>query len=132
MDELVWSNWSLQHALVKPSWEDKVGADIAGVTVEQYMFNKWMNNAAISFDMLPEDQRVKLSRWKYFLWPVLSRRMLGTEEMNFMGWSIGHCLNCDASPYDGVVESWWKHGSIEHGALIRCNKCKQLRWQLGG
>ncbi len=143
MSELVWSSWGVQHVLVKPSWEDKVDADMAGVTVEQHMFNKWISDGSIGFDLLPEGWRVKLSRWKYFLWPVLSRRVLGTEKMNFIGWSIGHCLNCDASPYDGVVEAWTIISTVydassrvhvaltpaAHGALIRCGKCGQLRWQ---
>ena len=75
---------------------------------------------------------IKLTWWKCWFWWLIPGVFLGTDDrIRFHGWDIGHCLNCDADPYDGQVEAWSYDGNWFRGALIRCNRCGQLRWQPG-
>ena len=118
---------------------DKVNADLEGISVRQYLFNKWMDELEKTdngFKLTAHYYKpVKLAWWKCWFWWCLHDFILGTNYLRFRGWKIGHCLNCDANPYDGTVEAWsiveaWSFDSNLHrGALIRCNKCRQLRWQ---
>ena len=119
---------------------DRINALLQDITLEQYAFNKWMDELEKSGDGFKIGLRtpalsskpVKLSWWKCWFWWIVPGFFLGVDDrIRFRGWKIGHCLNCDADPYNGVVECWdWDCG-WHRGALIRCNKCKQLRWQPG-
>ena len=131
-------NFNLNELMNSITSEDRINADLEGITIEQYVFNKWMNNEKIGngfktgFRISKSCNPVKLSWWKCWFWWAIPGFFLGVDDrMRFKGWKIGHCLNCDASPYDGVVECWDYDVGWFRGALIRCNKCGQLRWQEG-
>ena len=135
-----WSNYLLNNIMNPITDEDRVNADLEGITPEQYAFNKWMTDLEKHGDgfktrfrttALPS-KPVKLSWWKCWFWWAIPGFFLGVDDrMRFRGWKIGHCLNCDASPYDGTIEAWSYDANWYRGALIRCNKCGQLRWQAG-
>lgn len=119
---------------------DVICADLQNITLQQYAFNKWMDELEKSGDGFKTGFRttalpskpVKLSWWKCWFWWAIPEFFLGVDDrIRFRGWKIGHCLNCDASPYDGTVEAWDYDAGWHRGALIRCNKCGQLRWQAG-
>ena len=135
---MVWQSYRLQFRLNRPainaSEEDKVNADLQGITLKQYKFNQWKEeiekSGYNSFRLL--EKPVKLSWWKCWFWWAIPGFFLGVDDrMKFCGWKIGHCLNCDADPYDGTVEAWSYDNNWFRGALIRCNRCGQLRWQPG-
>ena len=135
-----WSNQILQDVMNPSTSEDQVAADLEGITLKQYRFNKWMAELDKFGDGFKTGfktrcdgpSNVKLARWKCWFWWAIPGLFLGVDDrMRFKGWKIGHCLNCDADPYDGTVEAWSYDGNWYHGALIRCNKCRQLRWQNG-
>ena len=137
---MFWHNWCLHQISNHPTIEDTVNADIQNITLEQYMFNKWLDELERSGDGFKTGYNkkhqgplpVKLTWWKCWFWWAIPGFFLGVDDrMRFKGWNIGHCLNCDANPYDGTVEAWSYDGNWYHGALIRCNKCGQLRWQAG-
>lgn len=91
-----------------------------------------MQKCGDEFAMLNEAHQVKLSWWKCWFWWLLPSWLLGVnDKMRFHSWDIGHCLNCDANPYDGTIVAWSYDCNWFRGALIRCNKCRQLRWQEG-
>lgn len=125
----------LRCHLIEPTWQDKVDADIAGISLKQHMFNTWMSNVdktPDSFEYVAECRRVKLSWWKCAFWWMIPKFILNIDDaIKFRGWSIGHCLNCDANPYDGTVYAWAYDSHWHRGALIKCNKCGQFRWQEG-
>ena len=133
---MFWSNYMLPAVMNAPSDEDRISSDLEHLTVEQHMFNKWMHEIESTGDRLDGFRHitpVKLAKWKCWLWWMLPSSILGVDDsMRFYGWKIGHCLNCNADPYDGVVEAWSYDYGFCNGALIRCSKCKQLRWQSGG
>ena len=111
---------------------DKIDKDLQNITELQAKFNKWFKSEFHfhgSEDFLQNP--VKLNVFKCLFWPFLPKFVLGSDDIKFRGWSIGHCLNCDASPYDCQVEAWSYDGYWYRGALLRCNKCGQLRWQPG-
>ena len=119
---------------------DRICAFLQGISLKQYAFNKWMEDLEKSGDGFKTGFRltaipykpIKLSWWKCWFWWAIPGFFLGVDDrMRFKGWKIGHCLNCNANPYDGTVECWDWDASWFRGALIRCNKCKQLRWQPG-
>lgn len=135
-----WRCYDLQKIINSITPEDRVKADLENITVEQYVFNKWMIELEKSGDGFKTGFRttalpskpVKLSWWKCWFWWIIPGFFLGVDDrMKFCGWKIGHCLNCDADPYDGSVECWDYDAGWFRGALIRCNKCGQLRWQVG-
>ena len=131
-DKIYWSNFTLYCIMSKFTAEDAVNADLEGLTVDQYRFNKWYKEIESTrrFDKYGKD--VELAWWKCWLWALLPSFLLGVNDsVKFRGWKIGHCLNCDASPYDGKVEAWSYGSNFYRGALIRCSKCGQLRWQSG-
>jgi len=117
--------------------EDRVNADLQNITVKQYTFNKWfdaINKTKDGFKLVSHNGciPVRLTWWKCWFWWIIPDFFLGVDYcIRFRGWKIGHCLNCDANPYDGTVEAWCFDAGWHRGALIRCNKCSQLRWQLG-
>lgn len=120
---------------------DRINAHLQGITLKQYAFNKWLDELEKNRDGFKTGFRttalpsklVKLSWWKCWFWWIVPGFFLGVDDrIRFRGWKIGHCLNCDASPYDGMVECWdFDDDWFRRGVLIRCNKCKQLRWQPG-
>lgn len=134
---MVWRNYRHQFHMNMPvidaSEEDKVNADLLGITLKQYKFNQWvytLETLGDGFRLL--EKPIKLAWWKCWFWSLLPSFVLGVDDgIRFRGWSIGHCLNCDANPYDGTVEAWSYDGIWYRGALIRCCKCGQLRWQPG-
>lgn len=128
-----WISPNLFEIMTKATEEDKVRADLEMVSLKQYMFNRWMSMCQKCIGGFNRPcNRVKLSRFKCWFWRVLPKSILGVDDRSkFKHWSIGHCLNCTADPYDGVVEAWSYYGNLFRGALIRCNKCNQLRWQFG-
>ena len=110
--------------------EDYVQADLQNITVKQYLFNKWKTKIEQHYGFCYEKTPIMLSWWKCWLWWFLPDLLLEVDDpICFSGWRIGHCLNCDANPYDGQVEAWSFDNGWFRGALIRCNKCGQLRWQ---
>ena len=133
-----WYSERLYRNFYQPTDEDRVQADLQGITIEQHVFNNWMNFLEKEGDGFTTGFKnkydgpfpVKLTWWKCWFWWLIPGFFLGTNDrIRFHGWKIGHCLNCDANPYDGQVEAWNYDGGWFRGALIRCNKCKQLRWQ---
>ena len=137
---MFWHNPILNDIFNPATTEDLVNADLEGVTINQYCFNKWMDDLEKSGDSFKTGFRIsplphkpiKLSWWKCWFWWTIPGFFLGVDDrMRFKGWKIGHCLNCDANPYDGTVEAWSYDANWYHGALIRCNKCGQHRWQPG-
>ena len=126
-----WNTFELDLQFNPITTEDHVQADLHNVSVNQYRFDKWLDclNNAYVMNWLPHP--IRLSRWKCWLWPFLPKSILGANKDHFMLWSIGHCLNCDADPYDGQVEAWNYGGGWYEGAMIRCNRCGNLRWQHG-
>ena len=119
--------------IINASDEDKVNADLQGITLKQYKFNQWkeeIEKSGYGFRLL--EKLVKLTWWKCWFWSLLPNFILGVDDcVRFRGWKIGHCLNCDANPYDGTVEAWSYDNNWFRGALIRCNRCGQRRWQPG-
>lgn len=129
---MFWHNCYLHQLMNLPSNEDRVNADLQDITLEQYMFNKWLVELEKSKDGFKRKLPIELTWWKCWFWWAIPGFFLGVDDrMRFKGWNIGHCLNCDADPYDGTVEAWSYDGNWYRGALIRCNKCGQLRWQVG-
>ncbi len=137
---MVWNDYVLRERLSSFTYEDKIQADLQGIALKQYAFNKWMDELERSGDgfntcfKLSYDvpRPIKLAWWKCWFWWLIPCFFLGTNNrIRFRGWKIGHCLNCNASPYNGQVEKWNYDGSCFRGALIRCGKCGQLRWQPG-
>lgn len=129
---MFWHNCYLHQLMNLPSNEDRVNADLQDITLEQYMFNKWLVELEKSKDGFKRKLPIKLTWWKCWFWWAIPGFFLGVDDrMRFKGWNIGHCLNCNANPYDGTVEAWSYASSWYRGALIRCNKCGQLRWQAG-
>ena len=137
---MLWCTEHLHYVFNSLTDEDKVQADLQNITLEQYRFNKWMEELEKHGDgfktgfkskyegMFP----IKLSRWKCWFWWLIPGFFLGVDDrIRFRGWNIGHCLNCNADPYAGQVEAWNYDGNWFRGALIRCSKCGQLRWQPG-
>lgn len=111
---------------------EKVMADLEGLSREQFMFNLWkrdLEEHGDGFAMLGKP--IELAWWKCWFWMLLPEVALGASQLKFMGWKIGHCLNCNAKPYDGKIVSWGYGHYWYHGALIKCNQCGQLRWQSG-
>lgn len=139
MGIIVWRIKQLHEIFNQITDEDRVQADLHGITIEQYVCNQWIDQLEQNGDgfktgfKIKNDGHfpVKLTWWKCWFWWCLPKFILGTDPIKFRGWSIGHCLNCDANPYDGQVEAWSYDGNWFRGALIRCNKCGQLRWQAG-
>ena len=112
------------------SEKDLVEADLSNITNAQAKFNKWFNEKFHfhgAEDFL--DPPVKITRTKCLGWKLLPKSILGCERERFKGWDIGHCLNCDANPYDCVSLAWQFDAGGYHGALLKCSKCGQLRWQ---
>ena len=139
-NEIFWKHWLANQLENNASSEDQVNADLENVTIKQYRFNKWLDFLEKSgdgfftgFKTKPSGPvHVKLAWWKCWFWWAIPGFFLGVDDrMRFKGWKIGHCLNCDANPYDGTVEAWSYDGNWYHGALIKCNRCGQLRWQFG-
>lgn len=138
--QIFWNNLTLNDLFNPPTAEDLVNADLEGVTIEQYRFNKWIARLEKEGDGFMKGMKiksdgpihVKLAWWKCWFWWAIPGFFLGVDDrIKFRGWKIGRCLNCDANPYDGTVEAWSYDANWYRGALIRCNKCKQLRWQPG-
>lgn len=134
----MWKNRYLHNLFSSITEEDYVQADLQNITVKQYLFNKWLDELEKYGDGFKTGFRsryenkfsVKLTWWKCWFWWCLPDLLLEVDNpIYFSGWKIGHCLNCDANPYDGQVEAWSYDNGWCRGALIRCNKCGQLRWQ---
>ena len=128
-----WTSPDLCNIFFDASEEDRIQADLENITRRQYIFNHWLTTIdSTENGFRKKKKKVKLSRWKCWLWTFLPNWACGGyDSIVFRNWSIGHCLNCDADPYDGTVEAWSYDNSFYRGALIRCNKCGQLRWQVG-
>ena len=131
----IWSTFELQLMFAEFTEEDYIQADLQGITIEQYLFNNWLEAIyysqylhKINAKNYKLENPIKLSRMRCWFWPLF----LKIDKFGMWnwcnGWKIGHCLNCDADPYDGYIEAW-RISAIDEGALIRCGKCKQLRWQ---
>lgn len=138
--KMQWSTYELHRIMNSIGQDDdecQVKADLENITVEQYVFNEWMKQLEERGDGFKTGFKtknegpfpIKLSWLKCWFWWLLPEKVLGTRRHFFSRWKIGHCLNCDASPYDGQVEAWSYDSHWHKGALIRCGKCGQLRWQ---
>ena len=136
----IWHIEYLNRLFYQLTDEDRVQADLQGISIRQYAFNKWMDQLERAGDGFKTGFKtksdgplpIKLTWWKCWFWWLIPGVFLGTDDrIRFHGWDIGHCLNCDADPYDGQVEAWSYDGNWFRGALIRCNRCGQLRWQPG-
>lgn len=76
-----------------------------------------------------EEKPISLSKFKCWFWWMLPKSYLGADPIKFKDWKIGHCLNCDASPYDCKVLSWSSRSMMYRGTLLKCNRCGEVRWQ---
>lgn len=112
------------------SEKDLVEADLQNITVMQAQFNVWFNyRFHFHGGEYFLDPPVKMSKVKCLGWKFLPESILGCKRECFKGWTIGHCLNCNADPYDCVSLAWQFDAGGYHGALLKCGKCGQLRWQ---
>ena len=115
---------------IQLSEKEHIEADLQNITTIQAKFNKWFD---LKFHFHGSEQfldpPVKITKIKCLGWQILPKSILGCERKHFNGWEIGHCLNCDADPYDCKAIAWSFDGSWYEGALLKCNKCGQLRWQ---
>ena len=125
-----WHTYFL-HSYFNPATDkERIQADLEGITIEQFKFNQWFNYAFHFHDNEHFlEPPVKITRIKCIGWKILPESILGCKRECFKGWEIGHCLNCNANPYDCVSLAWQFDGGGYHGALLKCNKCGQLRWQ---
>lgn len=130
-DTNVWLTPTLFRIMNHPTAEDRVRADLEMISLDQYMHNKFIDQLKRHYLAFDKTKPMKLSWWKCWFWMLLPKFILGVDPIKFKEWNIGHCLNCNANPYDGVVEAWSYSKNWFRGALIRCNKCNQLRWQPG-
>ena len=110
--------------------QERIEADLHNLTDEQAKFNHWFNeNFHFHGSEAFLDPPIKITKTKCLGWRILPTSILGCNRQCFRGWDIGHCLNCDADPYDCQSLAWRFDGGGYHGALLKCNKCNQLRWQ---
>lgn len=118
--------WAREHNEPFPVDAMRVKANLEGLTLSQYFMNEKIKKMhGIGWLSVP----YQLSRWKCLLWPFLSNSILGVRDKQvFEGWKIRHCLNCNADPYDSEVLAWDNNDNWNHGAMIRCKQCGQLRW----